>query len=399
MRRLADHFHLGLLIVASFAMDLAYRGGNQAYQEAGLAAHGTPVQLSWLGACAAFCYSTMCLLSGGISDRIGRKTAAALSCVGLAAAYVLAGWVQDIHQLLLLAALAGGSLAFFWPAVQAWIADLSGRGRRRLARRLAIFNVSWAAGLAAGPTYTGFLWAYGAGSGLSQRLVFGSIAGSVLLIAVVLLLTRSCAIDPDAVSEADDWGAQAHPQAASLLFAARAGTFASWFAVGVIGSLFPKLAAELGFDERLRGVLASCFHVGQVGMFCVALAPGSWYYRRWPVLVAEGLALLGMLTLVWARSPWHFAAAFLIAGVCSGVAYTASLFHSLHGRTEDRGKLAGIHEAILASGVFLSPLIGGFLAQYVSLRAPFVMVGIAFAGAMAAQLVSRSVAGRQGTLH
>ncbi|MBM3147527.1 MAG: MFS transporter, partial [Actinobacteria bacterium] len=361
MRRLADRYHLGLLIVASFAMDLAYRAGNQAYQESGLALKATPMQLSWLGAAAAFCYSSLCLFAGGISDRIGRKASALLSCIGLACAYALAGSVGSVAWLLLLAALSGGSLAFFWPAIQAWIADLSGRGRGQLARRLGIFNVSWSAGLAAGPTYTGFLWAHGAALGLSQPIVFWSIAGSALLLGALVACTRRAALDPDPVTDEDHEEARVHPQAAALLFGARAGTFASWFAVGVIGSLFPKLASELGFDERLRGLLASCYHVGQVGLFALAMQPRGWYFRRWPLLLAEGLALVGMLSVVWARSPLHFGAAFLAAGVCSGVAYTASLFHSLHGRRTDRGKLAGIHEAILASGVFLSPLIGGFL--------------------------------------
>jgi MFS family permease len=387
--RRPDRFHLGLLIVAAFLMDLAYRAGNQAYQEAGLSLHASAVQLSWLGAIAAFCYSTMCLVAGSVSDRIGRKASTLLACLGLALAYVVAGLVRSVHHLLALTVLSGSSLAYFWPAVQAWIADLSGRGRRRLARRLAIFNVSWSAGLAVGPTFTGFVWAFGAGLGLSQRMVFWSIVGAITLLAVIVVVVRARPRDPDPYADAEGKEVEVHPHSASLLFGARAGTFASWFAVGVIVSLFPKLASEVGFDARMRGLLASCYHVGQLGLFFLALYDVHWrLLRRWPLFVAEGLALVGMLSVVWAKLPIHFAAAFLLAGVCSGVAYTASLFHSLHGRVADRGKLAGVHEAVLASGVFLSPLIGGFLAQYISLRAPFVMVAAVFAGAIIAQVLA-----------
>jgi len=365
-------------------MDLAYRAGAQAYQETGLAFGASRMELSWLGAISAFCYSGMCLLAGVISDRVGRKASTLLACVGLALGYVLAGVVSGIHLLMALTILSGSALAYFWPAVQAWIADLSGPGRQALARRLGLFNVSWAAGLAVGPTFTGLLWRHALRAGLSQLAVFWSVAGLVLLLGGLMLLIRSRALHPEADPNGEE-EERAHPHAASLLFGARAGTFASWFAVGAIGSLFPKLADTLDFGPATRGMLASCYHVGQVALFVVALYGTRWLFRRWSLALAETLALIGMVSVVWAHRPAHFAVAFLLAGMCSGVAYTGSLFYSLHGRVEDRGRLAGIHEAVLACGVFLSPLVGGFLAQYVSLRAPFVMVGVVFAAAIGAQ--------------
>lgn len=388
MRGLTDRFHLGLIIGAAFLMDLAYRAGSQAYQEAGLLLHASPAQLSWLGAISAFCYSSACLIAGPISDRIGRKASVGLACLGLCISYMVAALMRRVSYLLGLAALSGTSLAFFWPAVQAWIADLSGSDRRRLARRLGVFNVSWAAGLAVGPTYTGYLWAFGADEGISQSLVFRSIAGAMGLLAAIVAVARVRPLDygTDMTPEYHDAPISTHSE--SLLFGARAGTFASWFAVGVIGSLFPKLADELGFDARLRGMLASCYHTGQLGLFIFAMTGGEWRFRRWPLMLAEGLALFGMLGVIWARLPFQFGAAFLMAGVCSGVAYTASLFYSLHGRVGDRGKLAGIHESVLASGIFLGPLLGGVLAQYVSLRAPFAMVAVVLAAAMVAQFVA-----------
>jgi MFS family permease len=387
VRSWSDRFHLGLLIVASFLMDLVFRAGAQAYQEAGLSLRARAIELSALGAVSAFCYSGVCLLAGTVSDRVGRKASALLACVGLALAYGAAGLVRDIHPLMSLTVLSGSALAFFWPAVQAWIADLCGRGREALARSLGVFNVCWSAGLAIGPTLTGLLWAAGSRGGSSQPLAFWSVVALVGLVAVVLAVTRTRPTDGGAGEAVAEDAERPHPYAGSLLFGARAGTFASWFAVGVVGSLFPKLGQELGFDERLRGMLASCYHVGQFALFVAALFATRWHFRRWPIVAAEVLALLGMVSILWAHHPAHFAVAFLLGGMCSSVAYTASLFHSLHGRSEDRGKLAGIHEAVLASGVFLSPLIGGVLAEYVSLRAPFPMVAAALAGAIVLQML------------
>ncbi|MGQ9731990.1 MAG: MFS transporter [Candidatus Zipacnadales bacterium] len=396
MLRFSDRLPVGLLIAAAFLMDLTYRAGAQAYQEAGLAFHATPFQLGLLGTLSAVCYSAVCLVAGPISDRLGRRISVWSACGGLALVYLIAQRATTTHQLLALVPFSGSALAFFWPAVQAWIADLSSRSRTALANNLGLFNISWSAGLAIGPTFTGYMWAFAASRGFSQALAFGSVAALAILVGLVIGGVHSQPHSVDTSAESAE-AISPNPLTASLLLGARAGTFASWFAVGVIGSLFPKLAHTLDFDERLRGILASCYHVGQWGLFVAVLFGARWRLRRWPLAVAEVAALIGMVSVVWAQQPFHFGVAFLLAGVCSGVAYTGSLYHSLHGRTIDRGKLAGVHEAILASGVFLGPLLGGLLAQYVSLRAPFVLAGVVFAGALMIQFIAWQTAKKHHT--
>ncbi len=386
LKKLPDRFHLGLLIAGAFGMDLTFRAGAQAYQESGLAFQATALQLGLLGTVSAVCYSSMCVLAGSVSDRIGRRAAAVAATVGLAIAYFLAGRATSIHQLLGLTVLSGSSLAFFWPATQAWIADLGGRGRRALTRNLGLFNIFWSAGLALGPSFTGYLWAYGLADGSSQHLVFSTVAGFSLLLGGLVLVIRtrgSATIKRMTNANSDE---TPHPHASSFLRAAWVGTFASWFAVGVIGSLFPKLGAELGYNERMRGLLASSYHLGQVVMFVAAFLTARWQFRRWPLGVAEGCALLALISVIWANTPLHFALSFCVAGLCSGIAYVGSLFYSLHGRTERQGRTTGLHEAILGSGVFLGPLTGGLVAQHISLRGPFVLAGIVFGLAILLQL-------------
>lgn len=395
-QRLPDRFHVGLLITAAFCMDLVIRAASQAYQETGLSFSAEPFQLGLLGTIGAFCYSVCCLFSGTISDRIGRRTSTYAALAGICITYYAAGRVTRIEPLLLLPIIGGSSLAFFWPAAQAWLADLSGVSPRRLARRMSIFNCFWSAGLMVGPVYTGFLWAYGLERGRSsQNLVFTSLIGLALIIVALLTFLRKRATDAPDDTPPTKPEPSPSPHAKSLLFGGRAGTFAAWFAVGVVGSLFPKLGADLGYDERMRGLVVAAYHAGQSGMFFLAFFTIRWAYRRWPLALAEGLAVVGMVSVVWASSPWHFALAFWLAGLTSGLAYSVSLFHSLHGRTGDRGKLAGTHEAILACGVFLGPLTGGLLAQHISLRAPYVMV----AGVLLVTLAVQFVVWRRSRRH
>ncbi len=369
-------------------MDLLIRASGQSYQETGLSFNAEPFQLGLLGTVGALCYSICCLFSGSISDRVGRRVSVYASLIGISLALFCASRANRIGVLLLIPILGGSSMAFFWPAAQAWLADLAGRSPRRLARRMCIFNCSWSAGLMVGPIYTGVLWAHWQETGLpSQRLVFTSLIGFAVLLGVLLTLVRNKAREDTAEDLADARNGSTNPYTASLLFAGRVGTFAAWFAAGAVGSLFPKLGEFLEYDERLRGLLVGSYHAGQSGAFFLAIFTTRWAYRRWPVAVAEAIAIVGMISLLWADTPIHFALVFVATGVCSGLVYSVSLFHSLHGRTSDRGKLAGVHEAILACGVFMGPLLGGLLAQHVNLRAPYVLVASIMAATLAVQAV------------
>lgn len=379
-----DAFHLALLFVAAFLMDLIMRAGGQAYQEGGIAFHGTAFQLGLLGAVSAFCYSVMCPLAGAASDRFGRRLSTCIAGLGLMLAYFLASRARSVEQLMGLTVLSGTSAAFFWPAAQAWIADLGGRGRKALGRNLGLFNIVWSTGLTVGPVVTGYLWAFGRASGRGQQIAFVTIAALALgLVGLMLAIRRHGSSTEDNGEQRDD---TPHPSTSVYLRAAWVGVFAGWFGGGIIASLFPKLGEHLGYDERMRGLLCSSYHVGQVAMFTLTRFSLRWQYRRWPIVAAELAGAAALASILLARGPAMFAAAFFVTGLAAGAPYAASLFYSLHGRTEGQGFRTGIHEAILASGVFLGPLIGGYLAQHLSLRAPFVLAAAVLVVAVAVQM-------------
>ncbi len=381
---LHDAFHLALLFAASFLVGLIMRAGNQAYQEGGIAFHGTPLQLGLLGTISAFFYSLTCPLAGAASDRYGRRLSACIAAVGLMGAFLLASRAQSVEQLMGLTVLSGTSAAFFWPATQAWIADLGGRGRKALGRNLGLFNIVWASGLAVGPVVTGYLWRFGRSSGHSQRLAFLTISALALgLTGLTLVIRRRASKTTSNGPGRDD---TPHPSIPIHQRAAWVGVFASWFAGAVIASLFPKLGEHLGYDERMRGFLCSSYHVGQLAMFALTRLSLRWQYRRWPIAAAELAGAVALASVLFAGRPLLFAAAFFVTGLAAGVPYAASLFYSLHGRTEGQGLRTGLHEAILASGMLLGPLTGGYLAQQWSLRAPFVLAAVVYAAAVAVQM-------------
>ena len=72
----------------------------------------------------------------------------------------------------------------------------------------------------------------------------------------------------------------------------------------------------------------------------------------------------------------------LLHGLLAGVTFTASIFYSLYTR-EGGGRRTGFHEAIIGSGILFGPLLGGFAAEHIGSRSPYLLsAGVVFAGLM-----------------
>jgi MFS family permease len=280
--------------------------------------------------------------------------------------------------------LSGGSISFFWPSLQAWLAELTAGGRRALNRAMGWFNVLWCIGLMLGPVATGYLW------GMDYRLCFYLPAAMLTPLILLLLLTprgvTRPAQSPGSAEVAVEARAPPAPENLAYLRMAWLGNFASWFIWGTILGVFPKLGHVLGFETPAIGWLLFVYRLGQVMMFLCTSYEERWHYRLRPLLAAQFAAVAGVGLAAVASSKLAFAAGFAAAGLCAGVTYAASLFYSLDGRTEGRGRTSGIHEAVLGSGVFLGPLVGGVVAQCVSLRAPFAVAALLMLAASLMQL-------------
>ena len=394
LSRWSDTTHAYVLIATSFVMDLLTRNAAQATQYAGIAFGATAAELGLIAATATFCYSLTSLVSGRLSDRIGRRRGAVLACAVLIAAHAALMSAGTKWQLAVLASVAGTGSALFWPGMQAWMAELGGKTKFQLNRLLGTFNVTWAAGLVVGPVVAGQVWLLGQATGHSQEWCYAvSVLCGVVVLGMVLAV-RTC--PPSGCAETADTEVEPrHPQATTYLHMSWAANFASWFAGGVVAGLFPKLGHELGYDQGLIGLLAAAVHVGQVTMFAIILSTTRWQFRRWPLFGALGLGIAGAGCSAAAPHPGLFALGFLLLGLCAGTTYVGSLFYALQGGGGQRGSRTGLHEAVLGSGVFFGPLLGGALATATrdllgpvpSLRAPYVAAALVFVGSGVAQLV------------
>ncbi len=368
------------LFVAALVFDLAIAMIGLAVQFLGNSLGATPLVLGLLGMASPAAYALGCLFTGRLSDRIGRRLLATASCLICAAAWLVMTQVNTPLQLLAIIPVSGAAISLFWPPLQAWLSEIPVGGRRRLIANIGTFNISWTIGLMLGPPIAGLAW------GLGPAAPFALAAAGV---AGLLLLLQSVPTEVEGGGEQTPRDMERpRPDAAvarSYLHLAWIANFASWFGRGMNIVVFPKLASEMGMSERLIGIIIATYLAGQLLMFLYLRNRSGWQFRLWPLLAALGAGCLGWVIAWTAQSPPVFALSFIVCGMGAGVTYASSLFYSLEGQAVSRGARTGIHEAVLGSGVFLGPLFGGAIADWIGLQAPYLFTAgifVCIAGAL-----------------
>ena len=322
-----------------------------------------PVVLGLFGTLAGIAYTLSCLVSGGISDRFGRRRSMLVACALAATTWLLLPQLGHWRYVLMVVPVCGGALSLYWPSALAWLAELTTGGRRELTRNLGLFNILWCTGsMLLAPLVTGYLW------NADHRLPFYLPAAVMLLAATVIITT------PRGTSRGADMEEEPrrpHENVGLFLKLAWIGSFAAWFAVGTTMAMFPKFGDSLGFSAVQVGRLLAFAGVGKLLVFILTRYEHRWQYRLWPMLATQAGAAVALAVASAAPSAAVLAASFAVMGTAAGMGYVGSLFYALHGRSDGKGKMSGFHEAIVGSGSWAGPLLGGLGAQFISLSAPF----------------------------
>ncbi len=361
------------LFIAAFGFDLALAMIGLAVQFLGRELGATPMVLGLLGMASPATYTIGCLFTGRLSDRVGRRVLATASCLICAAAWLAMTQTNTPLQLLAIVPISGATISLYWPPLQAWLSEITVGGHRRLIANIGSFNVSWTVGLMIGPPVAGLAW------GMGPAGPFVISAAAVLGLAI-LLQTIPDEVEGGGREIPEDRNrTRPNPRIAQrYLHLAWIANFASWFGRGMNLVVFPNLGAQAGMSERLIGILIATYLAGQLMMFVFLRGRSGWQFRVWPLLAALGSGCAGWIIAFSAQAPLTFAVAFALGGMGAGVTYASSLFYSLEGRSGGRGARTGIHEAVLGSGVFLGPLAGGAVADYISPQAPYIFTAALF---------------------
>jgi len=153
---------------------------------------------------------------------------------------------------------------------------------------------------------------------------------------------------------------------------------------GVIGPVLPLFAKELGVGAGEIGLTLSIFALARL-ILNVPLGILSDRFGRRFLLVGGPLVTgLGMIGSGFAGDLLSLLAWRFVAGAGSAMYMTGAMVYLTDISTpENRARFIGTNQGALLIGVSIGPGIGGLIAEFFGLRAPFYFVGVCALGAMA----------------
>ena len=337
---------------------------------------------SVIGAMAAvnrLLYAIFCQVFGKLSDRISRKRIIQIACLSFSALYLIVPLCKELKQLVILFPLTGIILSAVWPALEAWVGE---RGNRRtLIKRVRTFNLSWSGGLMIGYISSGYI---------HDLHVF---APFYLASAAALCAVASITIQPNPRNKPTEQRNDVSPQSdavpgqlvAKYRYLSWVAVFTTYLTLGIMRYIFQKLIYDMGMEPRVFGRMMMCQTGAQFLMFFILGSTERWHYKFAPLLAFQVLGSMGFLAVWLTNSPGLWVIGLVAIGLNTGMTYFSSIYYSLCGDV-DLGSSTGWHETIIHSGVFFSTIIGGFLADYIGLKSPYIFCAVVMLVGLPVQL-------------
>ncbi len=242
-------------------------------------------------------------------------------------------------------------VCFIWPALEALVSKQAGA---LLPRMVGIYNVTWAGGAAV---------AYFTAGVLIEELGMSSLFWLPLGLTVIELALLPCAArllksEKGRKDQQDSIVTTAAPAGTKrfLVMAWIANPF-SYVAINTVIPLIPSIADKLYLSTGMAGIVCSLWMFVRLAAFVVFWQWEGWHYRfRW--LVASFLLMIVcFFALLMTQSILLLLAAQLGFGLAIGLIYYSSLYYSLN-VAEKQAANAGLHEAMIGTGLFAGPACG-----------------------------------------
>ena len=367
------------ICLAAFAMDFALYLMLTGVPYRALALGAGAIALGALPAAYSLPYAGTAALAGRLTEGVDRLRLARRLLPVTALAMLVLTRADHLVWVYVAPAVAGVTLAFYWPSLMGTLADLS--EPLRLTRHLGWFNVSWSTGKSFGFLVGGALLA-----GLGFGSLFGAGALAVIVVSLLLLgLPRGT--HPAGGAPAAPVPVALPANQGSLLGAAWIANFATFGATAALNFHYPAWLESRGLPATVFGAFLGVVFLSTTAAFLFLERHPGWRDRRAPLLLAPVPSVAALLLLPHLASAWAILAAAPAIGLGLGQAYFASLYYSVRDPAR-RGRNAGIHEACLHLGAVVLPLAGGVAGALSGrLEAPFWVAaaagGVGWVGEMA----------------
>lgn len=340
-------------------------------------------QLGYFASLGAFCFTLFVVIAGRLIGRISPRQSITIGCLLFAACSLIIAFVENLNILYPLVAGYSIGLAFYWPALESKLGDVS--HLKHVLRRTGTFNVSVSVGFMFGFLFSGIFF------NLRHELPFITAAAFAIFLPIIFLFDKPAEYDEIDDSTPDEI---IPPKAIRYLYLAWMSNAASHFAMINLSNIFPKLGRELAMTETEISVLLFSMRLMMSFFFIALMFSRRWHFSLRFLVSFQVIQILGLLIVASVESMALFIPAFIMVGAGGSVTYYSSLYYGLvlsrkEGAHDESkaGRHSGLHEFYIGLGILSGPVLGGLSADYISIRGPYLLAASVMALMIAAELI------------
>lgn len=335
---------------------------------------GTNFEVGWAMGSFGIVYMFSPAIGGRFSDRIGRKKSIGIGTIAyIGVLFLFLNPLATPIYLVAVRALEGLVYGLITPSIEGMVAELSPEAECTV---LGNFATSWSAGMILSP----FVIAYMAGLYGNVSSIYVTIAVEFISLGLIgffmhgYLRKRKTPLETstaEAVAEITAEEEAGHKT--SPIFIASYLSIMLWGVIStVVLSLFPTYVENLpGFVTEDFGYLLMAWNGIRTIAFIIC--------ARLPEHLMDELIILGALLSAISSAIiflfvdfWAFMIAMLISGIAVGFNYLGALYLVVSATKLEKGAHAGLVESMGGIGLFLGPIVGGWLMDF-SLGLPYLM--------------------------
>jgi len=336
----------------------------------------SPFLLGIIGGAGGLVYSFLPLVFGTLSDRFRRKWFIIASMCLCSLSCLLYHISDDPAEIAIIKVLESTSVAAFWPAIEALIADTDEKNLEKFLRK---FNISWGTAMIVGPAIGGgLISAYSFKAPFLVALVISLFIGSASPALINELKKGSSNVEKGKQSPLGKNDVKLSSALLAIFLFSSLG--------GMAASLFPAYATNLGIPAYEVGLIMLVWGVARVITFYNSSKVEKRLSKKGMFIAGSSILAIASFLIANSSMFLSFAICFLIFGFGSGILYSASISSILRRWSFSRGYAAGLFESLIGVGYFLGPIIGGAVSTY-GANAPYIFGSLLAFSALSIQLI------------
>ncbi|MHA2395633.1 MAG: MFS transporter [Candidatus Thorarchaeota archaeon] len=338
---------------------------------------GTPLEAGLAFGIFGLVYMFSPAIGGRLSDAKGRKKTLLLSTGGYIIVIVLyllpfvSAW-----QLIAIRAIEGFVFGFVAPTIEGMVSELETKSE---VATLGNFSTSWSASMILPPMVIAYLsGAYGDTSGVF--VVLGVEILALITVAVFLQGYKRKTIISSSnvgiVSTVTTTQAEKVSKTSPLFIASYLSVMLWGVVSTIVLGLFPSYITILSdsgypFGAEDFGNLLLIWNLVRTLTFIV-IARLAGERMKQAIVAGAILSVLSGFMLFLFIDIWIFTIAMILSGIAVGFNYLGALYLVVSATDIDKGAHAGLVESMGGVGLFLGPIVGGWLME-IGLTLPYLM--------------------------